>query len=362
MDSNRREAPELPTEKMLEGLRAMAEATDEERSNNPRIKRYHDLPAYPLDAVRDGSDSYFKTLTEAILAAAAGDYGSINYKGYKIYYMDTPSLKSLSLEDGHKEYSYEIRFMCDALCRFGIAEYHSEEERKAFLDPESEQFKMTLALLDRQIEYLDEGTWIKGRKKLKRYELKDYSPGDIHFADIEWADRTADAEATYGFLLEDAMTRAKGCPYTEEDFDIFAAMIRKMVFFTDYGKRNSLCRLQGLVWEWKPETKREKYILRCMKEFGQGDLPDRLLDNCTIYYLVDDPQGWEAAAYLIPIIVLKEICQDQDLNPDRVKDEMLRIFDLVPDGSRYRERMEKLIEEDRAKAGKGENGDDQEGI
>ncbi len=85
-----------------------------------------------------------------------------------------------------------------------------------------------------------------------------------------------------------------------------------------------------------------------MTEFGQGDLPDRLLDNCSIYYFLDDPQGWEAMAYLLPIVALWEMCQDYD--PDNVKNEMLRIFDLIPITG-YRYKIEKLIEEDRANGG-----------
>ena len=131
-----------------------------------------------------------------------------------------------------------------------------------------------------------------------------------------------------------------------------------MVFFADYGKRYYLVELQGYIsFEWKPKTKREKYIWKCMQEFGQGDFPDRLFDNCTIYYFSDDPGGWEALAYVLPIAALWEMCQDYD--PDSVKDGILKAFDLIPDGERYRERIEKLIAEDREKAKQGGSEDDQ---
>ena len=160
--------------------------------------------------------------------------------------------------------------------------------------------------------------------------------------------------------MEDAFSRANGIKYTKEDFDIFNDVVRRMVFFADYGKRNYLFRLQGLIlYEWRPKTKRDLYIWHCMHEFGQGDLPDILLDNCTLYYFLDDPQGWEAVAYLLPIAALYEMCSDYE--PDSVKDNMLKVFDVIPDDG-YRERLERLIEEDRAKAEKGEQTDDQTDI
>ena len=79
----------------------------------------------------------------------------------------------------------------------------------------------------------------------------------------------------------------------------------------------------------------------------RGDFPDRLLDNCTIYYLLDDPWGWEAVAYLFPILSIAQMCQDYE--PDHVKEAMLMVFDIIKAGG-YRERIEKLIEEDGVKA------------
>ena len=347
-------------EELAEALRKMAELTDEEVGNNLWTQRSESLQSYPLDVIRDGSDEYIKALTEAILAITGVDYGSIDYKGYKIYYNDKPRINSLSLEDGHVEYSYNIGFHCDALNIESYEEYHSEEERKAYLDPESELFEKTLGLLDYEIGLLDEGKWLKKKKTLGIYNFKDYSPDARKFKRMEWEDRDNDASDTFSFLIEDALERANGMAFTEDDFNIFADVIRRMVFFADYGKRNYLVNLQGLIWfEWKPKTKRDRYIWLCMDEFGQGDLPDRLLDNCTIYYFRDNPQGWEALAYLLPIAALWEMCQDYD--PDNVKNVMLNAFSLLPEEG-YRERIEKLIEEDRAKADKGGSEDDPENI
>ena len=92
---------------MKEALSGMASEIDEQLSGGTWIKRYREFPAYTLDVIRDGSDKYIEVLTKAILAITKGEYGYIDYKGYKIYYTDTPQIKSLSLEDGHKEYSYE---------------------------------------------------------------------------------------------------------------------------------------------------------------------------------------------------------------------------------------------------------------
>ena len=96
-----------------------------------------------------------------------------------------------------------------------------------------------------------------------------------------------------------------------------------------------------------------------MDEFGQGDLPDRLVDNCATYYFPDDPQGFEALAYLLPIAALMSMCEDYDA--DQVKDGMLKVFDLIPDNG-YSARLEKLIEEDRKKAEKGESEYDKKDI
>ena len=350
----------MDNEKLTQALHVMASSSEEEKSCDLRLKRYHELPAYPLDVTRDESDQYIKALTDAILNATIGGYGSIDYKGYKIYYTDTPHLASMSLENGHKEYSYEISFQCDALSFFSYAEYHSEDERTAFLDPANDLFATTISLLDKVIENLDDGKWIKERKKLNIYDFKDYSYDGLSFKRIEWDERNKNASGTFSYLLDDALSRAKGHTFTEDDFDIFADVIRRMAFFARYGKRNYLFELQGYIWfEWKPTTKRDQYIWRCMDEFGQGDLPDRLLDNCTIYYFVDDPKRWEALAYLLPIAALWEMCTDYE--PDNVQKVMFGIFDLVPDKG-YRQRIEKLIEEDKAKETEGESDNDQEDI
>ena len=361
IDNNTGKTPPPSPEKLEQALKSMASSADQEKTTSSWIIRYNELPPFMLDVVRDGSNIYVETLKEAILAITRGGYGSIDYKGYRIYYNDTPHVKSISIEDGHKEYSYFAGFRCEALmCEF-YEEYQSEEERKAFLDPESELFEKTVALLDKEIESLDEGTWIKKRKKLNIYDFKDYSPEGVGFEKIEWDDRNKSASETFSLLLEDAVVRTKGHAYTEDVFHVFSDVIRRMVFFADYGKQNYLFELEGLIcFEWKPKTKQDRYIWRCMDEFGQGDLPDRLLDNCTLYYFLEDPQGWEALAYILPIIALWEMCHDYE--PESVKNEMLKVFDLIPDGG-YRERIEKQIKEDRARAGKGEeNRDDQENI
>ncbi len=332
-----------------EAMSSLAASEDEERDNNPWIIRCHNLPAYQLDVSRDGSDEYFNALTDAILAITKGEYGSIEYKGFQIYYDDMPRVKCISLADGHIEYCYWITFRCNALSMEGCDEYHSEEERMAFLDPGNDLFQKTLELLDNEIAYLDEGKWIK-EKKLEIYDFNDNSDVNRHFKKIEWEDRNKDASATFSFLMENATMRTKGLAFTEDDFELFADVIRKMVFFADYGVGGWLARadLHGFVLcEWKPQTKRDRYIWRCMHEFGQFDMPDNLLDNCTIYYLVDDPQGWEALAYLLPITALWIMCEDYE--PDLVKKEMLDVFDLIPDNG-YRDRIERMIEEDRKNA------------
>ena len=361
MIENNSESTNHPSPEMMQqAFIDLISSEEDEKSNDPWLNRYKTLEAYTLDVTRDGSEDYFKALTEAILAVTDGDCGYIDYNGYKIYYSDTPRIRSISLEDGHKDYSYEISFHCDALSMFCTEEYHSEDERKAYRDPKNELFSKTVALLDRQIEELDKGTWIRERKKLGIHDFKDYSPDSLHFQRIEWNQRENDAANTLSFLIDDAYSRAKGLVFSEDDFDIFSDVIRRMVFFADYGKRNYLVDLQGFIWfRWKPTTKRNRYIWLCMDEFGQGDLPDRLLDNCTMYYLIDDPQGWEAIAYILPIVALSEMCVDY--NPDSVKDNMLKVFDLLP-GKEYRKRVEKLIEEDRVKAEKGESDYDEEDI
>ena len=147
--------------------------------------------------------------------------------------------------------------------------------------------------------------------------------------------------------------RTKDLPFTEDDFNTLTDVIRRMVFFADYGKRYSMVELQGFIWyQWKPATKRDRYIWLCMDEFGQRDFPDRLINNCAIYYLVDDPQGWEAVAYLLPIIALMQMCNKYE--PEDIKKLMMTVFDLVPNGD-YRERTEELIAQDRLKAEKGES-------
>ena len=182
-------------------------------------------------------------------------------------------------------------------------------------------------------------------KKLNIYDFKDYSPEFLRFKRIEWEERDKMASETLSYLVNDALFRAIGLEFTEEDFMVFANVMRRMVYFADYGKYRERWSLQGLIWyEWKPKTKRDQYIWRCMDEFGQGDIPDRLFDNCTIYYLTDDPKGWEALAYILPIIALWEMCTDYD--PDSVKNTMLKVFDLIPEGD-YVERIEKYIAADR---------------
>ncbi len=178
------EPPESP-EKMAEAIESLGLLHDEEKKGDVWIKRYNELPSYPLDVVRDDSDTYIEALKNAIVAITKGEYGSVDYKGYKIYYDDTPHVKSVSVRDGHKEYLYMIRFHCDLLNMESYEEYHSEVERKAFLSPESHMFEKTIALLDRTIELLDDGIFIKKRKKLDIYDLKDhssyyeYEPDDI---------------------------------------------------------------------------------------------------------------------------------------------------------------------------------------
>ena len=349
-------APASPKE-LEQAMSEMASLYDEEKEND--LVRRQSRQVYKLDVVRDGSDDYFKALTDAILAITDGDYGCIDYKGYQIYFSDTPHVKSISLADGSKEYSYWISFKCDALRVIHYEEYNSEDERKAYRDPENELFKTTLALLDKQIEELDDGTWIKKKKSLHIFHFKDYSAKELRENELEWKDLEKDASNTLSFLMEDAMQRTNGVPFTEEDFDIFADVIRRMVFFADYGKRNYLFVLEGFIrFNWKPKTKRDNYIWRCMDTFGQGVCPDKLLDNCAIYYFLDDPQGWESQAYLLPIVALGEMCRG-DYEPDRVKELMLKIFSIIPDRG-YVSRIEKLIEEDRAKANKGESNYDQE--
>ena len=350
MGDNKKTSASTSMEDFREAMSSLAASYDEEQSNNPWIIRCHSLPAYQLNVTRDGSEEYFNALTDAILAITKGDYGSIEYRGFQIYYNDTPHVKSVSLADGQMEHSYEIGFRCEALSVECYEEYHSEEERMAFLDPGNALFKQTLALLDKNIEYLDEGTWIKEKEKLNIYDFKDYSLKNPNFKKIEWDDRNKDASDTFSFLMERASMKTTGLVFTEDDFKIFAEVIRRMVFFADYGNDDFLgrCDLQGFViYEWKPKTKRDIYIWRCMHEFGQFDLPDNLLNNCALYYLVDDPQGWEALAYLLPITALWIMCEDYE--PDNVKKELLDVFDLIPDKG-YKDRVEKMIEEDRKNA------------
>ncbi|MBO4900013.1 MAG: hypothetical protein J5509_06955 [Lachnospiraceae bacterium] len=360
IEENAGKSAPVSQEELMKAMDSMAASHAEEKANDPWIKRSRKLPAYALDVIRDGSDEYHKALTDAILAITEGEYGYIDYKGYKIYYNDTPHLKSISLKDGKKEYSYWISFECDALRCTCYEEYESEEERKGFLDPKNELFEKTLAMLDREIEYLDEGSWIKEKKKLNIYDFKDYTPGERRFESIEWDERNKIASNMLSYLMDDALKRARGHEYTEADFAVFADVIRTMIYFADYGKRNYLFELEGLIqFKWKPKTKHDRFIWQCMDEFGQGDLPNRLFDNCTLYYFLHDPQGWEAVAYLAPIMALWEMCHDYD--PDSIKDGLLRLFDRIP-AEGDRERIEKLIEEDRAKAGKGGDTDDWDDI
>ena len=70
--------------------------------------------------------------------------------------------------------------------------------------------------------------------------------------------------------------------------------------------------LGGLFGRPEPVPARATGSENMMDEFGQGDLPNRLFDNCTLYYFLYDPQGWEAVAYLAPIMALWEMCHDYD--------------------------------------------------
>ena len=340
----------------------LAELKDEQEANKPRTGDKQNLRVYKLDVVRDESDAgYIKALTDAIVAVTRGDFDILDYKGYAIYYTDAPQVSGISLEDGHAEYRYDICFKCDALMCFYTEEYHSEEEREAFLDPENEAFEKTLGLLNEIIRSLDEGKWLKKKKGVKIYEFKDYSNRERGFKDIEWGDREKDASQTLSFLLEECEMRTRGVEFTEDDFALFADVIRRMVYFADYGKRNYMLELERLVeFIWEPKTKVDHYIKLCMEEFGQFDVPDRLFDNCTIYYFHYDPRGWEALAYILPIMALSGM--NGEYEPDDVKSRLLQVFDIIPKVG-YRERVEMLIEEDRAKAAKaGGSGDDQEDI
>ncbi|MCR5212513.1 MAG: hypothetical protein K6C41_08195 [Lachnospiraceae bacterium] len=352
--------PESP-EKMADALKSLGLFHDAEKDEDVWIKRYHELPSYPLDVVRDDSDTYIEALKNAIVAITKGDYGSVDYKGYKIYYDDTPHVKSVSVKDGHKEYLYMIRFHCDLLNMESYEEYHSEGEREAFLYPGSYLFEKTIALLDRTLEHLDNGIFIKKRKKLEISDFKDYSSYKEGFVKTEWDDREKSASATISYLMDDAKMRAGGYDHTEDDFRVFSDIIRRMVFFADHGKRYGRCALERLVMDkWEPETKHDRYIRRCMEDYFSFALPDELVDNCSLYYFMADPQGWEALAYVLPIIALSEM--NYEYEPDHIKDIMLKAFDLIPNDG-YREKIEVLIAQDREKAKKeGGNADDQEDI
>ena len=353
-------SPESPG-KMAEALKSLGLFQDAEKDGDVWIKRYHELPSYQLDVVRDDSDTYIEALKNAIVAITQGDYGSIDYKGYKIYYDDTPHVSGVSVKDGHKEYMYMIRFHCDLLNMESYEEYHSDGEREAFLYPGSYLFEKTIGLLDRNLQHLDDGIFIKERKKLDIYNFKDYSFYKEGFANTEWDDREKSASETLSYLVEDAKMRFGGHEFTEDDFNVFSDIIRQMVFFADYGKRYGRYELEGFaMFKWKPKTKHDRYILRCMNEFEQPALPDELLDNCSLYYFMADPQGWEALAYVLPITALREM--NYEYEPDDIKEIMLKALDLIPDDG-YRERIEALIAEDRERAKKeGENADDEEDI
>ena len=186
---------------------------------------------------------------------------------------DSTRIKSISVIDDHVEYSYNISFQCEVLRGYEYEEYHSEDERKAYLDPESDLFHKTVELLDKEIEYLDEGIWIKNKKTLNIYDFKDYSYEEMRFEGKKWDEREIDSSSTFLYLMKHAFSQIEGLAFTEKDFNIFAEIIRRMVFFADYGKNSDfgLVDLQGYIWyDWKPETKRDRYIWRCMDEFGQG--------------------------------------------------------------------------------------------
>ncbi len=346
----------LSEKNLLEAMRWFSSLRDGEKENNTWIIRYRSLESFKLDANRDGSETYYRALKDALIAITIGDYGSLEYKGYKIYYSDTPVLSGISLGDGREKYRYQLGFHCDALSVEYYEEYNSDEERKAYIDPENELFDKTLELLDREIEALDEGIWIKEKKKLSIYDFKDYEGDNSRFKKIEWDDMEKDASETFTHLMNDAHMRSKDLPFTEADFEIFADVIRLMIFYADYGKRVSRCDLERFVlYEWKPKSERNCYIWQCMDLFDVYCIPDDLLDGCAIYYFIYDPQGWEAVACTIPILVLWKMCLDYD--PDDLKNQILKYFDFIP-GDGYRERIEMLIETDRTKAKCGGAEDD----
>ncbi len=345
------QAPPSPDE-ISSAAMSLFYVKEEIKKSDSWIRRYRTLPALNLEVKRDDSDEYFKALKDALIAITSGDYGSIDYKGYQIYYTDTPQVSSISAVGGHVGYSYWITFHCDALRVGHYEEYHSEEERVAYLTPGNELFEKTLVLLDRFLQDLDDGTWIKKKNTLEIYDFKNYSSDATGFKKHNMEDRNKDANSTFMVLFDDAFKRAEGHGFSEKDFETIADVIRRMVFFADYGKRNYLFQLEGFVrYTWKPKSKLNKYIRRCMNKFGQGDQPDRLLDACAMYYYLYNPQAWEAVACILPLIALWEMCRDYD--PDNVRDRMLDIFNFIPhDG--YRERVAELVEGDRAKSQKGE--------
>ena len=159
------EKPPLPSpEEMKNGLSIGREKEEEIRKENKWLKRLHMLPSFKFESKRDGSTQYKASLKEAVIAVTTGNFGSLEYKGYKLYYDDTPRVKSWSLDGKRIEYSYEVKFVCEALrleqCEF----YHSEEERRAYYDPENEEyFSKTMALLDARFELLDKGSWLKDK-------------------------------------------------------------------------------------------------------------------------------------------------------------------------------------------------------
>ena len=352
------DTPSPSSEEMFRGFEGMHSREKEIREQNEWLKRYHSLPSYAFKTERDGSEKYTKELKEALKAITKGEFGSVEYKGYKVYYDDTPRISSWSIDGKSFSYSYEIKFECEALSAGHCEKYESEEERVMFLDPENEEyFKKTLALLDAEFELLDDGTWIRKKKTLGITDFRDYDPSWVKFPQTSWEEADKEAADSLVRLLHDALERVNGVDFSEKEFLIISDTIRRMVYFADYGKRVGFIKLHGLImFEWAPETKAERFIWKCMNEFGQGKIPNTLVDNCTVHYFLHDPKGWEALAYLLPIRALAGMCSGEE--PDKIKDELLKCFEAVP-GDGWKERTEEMIKADRAKAAsKGGEADD----
>lgn len=90
-----------------------------------------------------------------------------------------------------------------------------------------------MELLDKEIEYLDEGIWIKNKKTLNIYDFKEYSYEELRFEEKKWDKREIDSSSTFLYLMKHAFSQIEGLAFTEKDFNIFAEIIRRMVFFAD---------------------------------------------------------------------------------------------------------------------------------